>query len=107
MASRQVRETKVPDWVPWNQCRAATLNEVFLFLVKYLTDAEIQELLAQNECELSDIDDPDFENIPECDTDSEHLENENILTSEEIEQPSKSKSGQKRKRIRTKWDNSE
>lgn len=77
------------------------------FLVKYLTDKEIQELLAQSDGELSDIDDPDFENILESDTDSEDLENEDILTSKEIEQPSTSKAGEKRKRNRMKWDNSE
>ncbi|GFW16870.1 piggyBac transposable element-derived protein 3 [Trichonephila clavipes] len=65
---------------------------------------EIQELLAQSEGELSDIDDPDFENIPESDTDSENLENDSLVY-EEIEQSSTSKVGQKR--IRTKWDNSE
>ncbi|GFY09415.1 piggyBac transposable element-derived protein 3 [Trichonephila clavipes] len=74
--------------------------------IKYLTDAEIQELLAQSDGELSDIDDPDFENIPESDTDSENLENDSLVY-EEIDQPSTSKVGQKRKRIRTRWDNSE
>ncbi|GFT79483.1 hypothetical protein NPIL_518151 [Nephila pilipes] len=62
-------------------------------IVKYLTGAEIQELLAEIDRELSDIDDPDFENISESGTDSEHLENESILTSEEAEQPSTSKAG--------------
>ncbi|GFY20192.1 hypothetical protein TNCV_208241 [Trichonephila clavipes] len=74
--------------------------------IKYLTDAEIQELLAQSDGELSDIDDPDFENISESDTDSENLENDSLVY-EEIDQPSTSKVGQKRKRIRTRWDNSE
>ncbi|GFQ85627.1 hypothetical protein TNCT_684261 [Trichonephila clavata] len=37
--------------------------------LKYLTDAEIQELLVQSDGELSDIDDPDFENIPESTSD--------------------------------------
>ncbi|GFS81788.1 hypothetical protein NPIL_33451 [Nephila pilipes] len=68
---------------------------------------EIQELLAQSDGELSDIDHADFENIPASDTDSEHLENESILTAEEIEQTSTPKAGQRRKRIRTKWENSE
>ncbi|GFU87344.1 hypothetical protein TNCV_2716301 [Trichonephila clavipes] len=72
-----------------------TLNGVFIFLVKYLTDAEIQELLAQSDGGLSDIDDPDFENIPESYTDSENLENDSLVY-EEIDQPSTSKVGQKK-----------
>ncbi|GFY10012.1 piggyBac transposable element-derived protein 3 [Trichonephila clavipes] len=74
--------------------------------IKYLRDAEIQELLAQSDGELSDIDDPDFENIPESYTDSENFENDSLVY-EEIDQPSTSKVGQKRKRIRMRWDNSE
>ncbi|GFR33832.1 piggyBac transposable element-derived protein 3 [Trichonephila clavata] len=42
---------------------------VFIILIKYFTDAEIQELLVQSDGELSDIDDPDVENIPESTSD--------------------------------------
>lgn len=75
--------------------------------MKYLTDEEIQILLAQSDGELSDLEDSDFEITIEDNADDDDdiadPENEEIIVSEE-NLPSTSK-GKKRKRKVSKWKN--
>ncbi|GFU71703.1 DDE_3 domain-containing protein [Trichonephila clavipes] len=82
----ELRRALLDEWCNIPQDQIDNLILSMPRRLKYLTDAEIQELLAQSDGELSDIDDPDFENIPESDTDSKHLENDSLVY-EEIEQP--------------------
>ncbi|GFR23866.1 piggyBac transposable element-derived protein 3 [Trichonephila clavata] len=55
--------------MPAKRWQYHTEDKIIHTALKYLTDAEIQELLVQSDGELSDIDDPDVENIPESTSD--------------------------------------